>query len=172
MADFVRMLVESGERVVLYGWHREVYRIRQDRMVDLCPAMFTGTETVPQKEEAKRRFIAGETPVLIMSLRAGAGIDGLQHVCRTVVVGELDWTPGVHEQCAGRVFRDGQKDPVTAYFLIADHGAHPVVADVVNLKKLQIDGLRDPDRPLVETAAPSDAVRRLAEEFLRGEAGR
>jgi len=57
---------------------------------------------------------------------------------------------------------------VSAYFLIADHGSDPVVADVVNLKKLQIDGLRDPDRPLVETAAPGDAVRRLAEEFLKG----
>ncbi len=28
VASFVRLLVESGERVVLYGWHREVYRHR------------------------------------------------------------------------------------------------------------------------------------------------
>jgi len=168
VADFVRLLVESGEQVVLYGWHREVYHIWLDRMADLKPALFTGTESTSQKQEAKRRFLAKETPVLIMSLRAGAGVDGLQHVCKTVVYGELDWSPGVHEQGVGRVFRDGQKDPVSAYFLIADHGSDPVVADVVNLKKLQIDGLRDPDRPLVETAAPGDAVRRLAEEFLKG----
>jgi len=107
VADFVRLLVESGEQVVLYGWHREVYHIWLDRMADLKPALFTGTESTSQKQEAKRRFLAKETPVLIMSLRAGAGVDGLQHVCKTVVYGELDWSPGVHEQGVGRVFRDG-----------------------------------------------------------------
>ncbi|MFH4122341.1 ATP-dependent helicase, partial [Acinetobacter baumannii] len=27
VAEFVRMLVESGESVMLYGWHRDVYNI-------------------------------------------------------------------------------------------------------------------------------------------------
>ena len=78
MADFVRLLVESGEKVVLYGWHREVYSIWLDRLKDLNPAMYTGSESVPQKDEAKRRFVAGETFVFIISLRAGAGLDGLR----------------------------------------------------------------------------------------------
>lgn len=165
VADFVRLLVESGEKVVLFGWHREVYSIWMDRLADLKPAMYTGSESGPQKDEAKRRFLAGETPVLIMSLRAGAGLDGLQGTCRTVVFGELDWSPAVHTQAIGRVHRDGQGDPVVAYFLTSTEGSDPVVMDTLGVKKAQSIGITDPYGALVERTAGSDQVRRLAEAY-------
>jgi SNF2 family DNA or RNA helicase len=168
VAEFVRLLVESGEKVVLYGWHREFYSILCDRLKDLNPALYTGTESATQKEEAKRRFVSGETPVLIMSLRSGAGLDGLQAVCRTVVIGELDWSPGVLEQCIGRVARDGQADPVVVYYLLADTGSDPIISDVLQLKRQQIEGVRDPDAELVEQLdTGEDRMRRLAEGLLR-----
>jgi SNF2 family DNA or RNA helicase len=166
VAAFVRILVESGEKVVLYGWHHEVYALWRERLDDLKPVMFTGEQSIAQKEEAKRAFVEGDARVLIMSLRAGAGLDGLQAACRTVVFGELDWSPGVHEQCVGRVARDGQKDPVAAYFLIAEMGSDPVIADVLGVKTAQIEGIRDPDAALVEQQIDPDKVKRLAEAFL------
>lgn len=167
VADFVRLLVESGEKVVLFGWHRDVYSIWMDRLADLKPALYTGSESPVQKEEARKRFVEGDASVFIMSLRSGAGLDGLQFVCRTAVFGELDWSPGVHEQCAGRVHRDGQKDPVVAYFMIADGGSDPIVADVLGVKKAQIDGLRDPNVELVEKLeVDPNHVRRLAAAYL------
>jgi SNF2 family DNA or RNA helicase len=166
VADFVRLLVESGEKVLLYGWHREVYSIWNDRLKDLKPVMFTGTESPTQKEAARQAFL-GESQVLIMSLRAGAGLDGLQHKCRTVVFGELDWSPGVHEQCVGRVHRDGQPDPVMAYFLTSDFGADPVMVDVLGLKRSQIAGVRDPNAALVEDSQVDDGrIKKLAEAAL------
>jgi SNF2 family DNA or RNA helicase len=168
VADFVRLLVESGEKVVLFGWHREVYSLWLDRLSDLKPALYTGTESATQKEAARDRFLKGETPILIMSLRAGAGLDGLQQVSRTVVFGELDWSPGVHEQCVGRVHRDGQAEPVVAYFLIAEHGSDPVIADVLQLKRQQVDGVRDPYAALVESIeAGGERVKMLAETYLK-----
>lgn len=168
VAEFVRMLVESGERVVLFGWHREVYRIWLERLADLKPVLYTGSESQRQKEESKRAFIEGDSQVLIMSLRSGAGVDGLQHVCRTVVFGELDWSPGVHEQCTGRIDRDGQTSPVVAYYLIADEGSDPIVVDVLGVKRQQSEGVRNPGGPLAERGdIGEDALRRLAAEFLR-----
>jgi SNF2 family DNA or RNA helicase len=169
------LLVESGEKVVLFGWHREVYALWMDRLSDLKPALYTGTESPTQKEQARDRFINGEAPILIMSLRAGAGLDGLQHTCRTVVFGELDWSPGVHEQCVGRIHRDGQPDPVVAYFLIAEHGSDPVIADVLQLKRQQVDGVRDPYASLVERVesleAGGERVKKLAETYLKQRPG-
>ncbi len=167
VAGFVRMLVESGERVLLYGWHREVYSIWLEALEDFKPAMFTGSESPKQKEEAFKRFTTKETPLLIMSLRAGAGLDGLQHSCRTVVKGELDFSPGVHEQATGRVYRDGQPDPVVVYYLLSQDGSDPVIADVLGLKKAQIDGLREPYGKLVgEAQADPDHVRKLALRYI------
>lgn len=167
VAEFVRLLVESGERVVLFGWHREVYSLWLERLKALRPALYTGTESVAQKEEARRRFVERETDVLIMSLRSGAGLDGLQSCCRTVVFGELDWSPGVHEQCIGRVARDGQTDPVAAYFLVASSGSDPIVADVLGVKRGQIEGVRTPSGELVDALDVGGGhIRRLAEAYL------
>lgn len=168
VAEFVRLLAESGEQVLLYGWHHDCYAIWRERLADLRPVMYSGTESPAQKEASKQAFLSGESKVLIMSLRAGAGLDGLQRACRTVVFGELDWSPGVIEQCIGRVHRDGQPDPVMAYLLIADSGCDPVMVDVLGVKRGQIDGIRDPNAGLVEQLSVDPGhIRRLAESYLR-----
>lgn len=167
VAAFVRLLVESGERVVLYGWHRGVYAIWQEQLADLRPAFFTGAESPAAKEEARRRFVDGESKVLVISLRSGAGLDGLQHVSRTVVFGEIDWSPGIHVQCVGRVARDGQEEPVTTYYLLAEHGSDPVIADALGVKRGQLEPALDPDAELVtKLEVDPNHVRRLAESYL------
>ncbi|HEX4461929.1 MAG TPA: DEAD/DEAH box helicase, partial [Polyangia bacterium] len=93
VAEFVRMLVENGERVLLFGWHHDAYRIICERLAEFSPVVYTGKQSMQEKEAAKQRFIDGESSVFVMSLRSGAGLDGLQHVCKTVVFGELDWSP-------------------------------------------------------------------------------
>lgn len=86
---------------------------------------------------------------------------------RAIVFGELDWSPGVHEQCIGRIHRDGQSDPVTAYYLTARDGSDPIIADALGIKREQIAGIRDPDGQLVEKLRGSEInVRRLAQAYL------
>jgi SNF2 family DNA or RNA helicase len=168
VADFVRMLVESGEKVLLFGWHREVYRIWQEKLADLEPVFYTGSESPAAKAQAKAAFVEGSARVLVMSLRSGAGVDGLQHVCRTVVFGELDWSPGVHEQCVGRIDRDGQADPVVAYYLNSVDGSDPIVIDVLGVKRSQSEGVRNPGGPLAERVdIGENALKRLAADYLR-----
>lgn len=149
VAEFVRMLLETDERVVLFGWHHDVYAIWREKLREARPVFYTGSESPTQKDAARDAFVAGDSRVLIMSLRSGAGLDGLQDAAHVAVFG-------------------GQDEPVVAYFLVSDHGADPVMADVLNLKRQQSEPLRDPDAPLF-TEAPdtSDRVRRLAEDVLR-----
>lgn len=166
IADFIRLLVESGEKVVCFLFHRAVYDVILSKLEDLKPAMFTGSETPAEKVESRRKFMAGETKVLLISLRAGQGLDGLQKVCRTVVIGELDWSPAVLDQCVGRVFRDGQAEPVTAYFLVADDGADPLIAEKLGLKRAQAEGIRNPDHEILEEyQVDTDRAVELAKHF-------
>jgi SNF2 family DNA or RNA helicase len=167
VADFVRLIVESGEKVVLFGWHRAVYQIWNAKLGDLHPAMYTGSESAAQKAAAIQRFVTGGTDVLILSLRSGAGIDGLQDVCRVAVFGELDWAAGVLDQCLGRLHRDGQTSPVTAYYLVAEDGADPIMAEIIGLKREQADGIRDPQRDVLERLETSgDHAKKLAQFYL------
>ncbi|MGI8546878.1 MAG: DEAD/DEAH box helicase [Gemmatimonadaceae bacterium] len=172
VAEFVRLLLDAGERVVLFGWHREVYSIWLEALKDFRPQFYTGSESASQKTCSITAFTTGESPLLIMSLRSGAGVDGLQGFCHIGVFGELDWSPGVHEQCMGRFHRDGQSDSCLAYFLVAEDGADPVMAEVLGVKREQIEGVRNPDRALAERIDTCENnIQRLAREFLarRGE---
>lgn len=173
VAQFVRLLIEGGEKVVLYGWHRSVYDLWREIFTnkdqgDLKPAFYTGAESMAEKDEARRRFVEDETDLLILSLRAGAGLDGLQYKGRVVVFGELDWSPGIHHQCEGRVFRDGQKDSVAVYYLVTDEGADPVMLDTLNLKTEQSEGIvaMKADAVQVRGTDPNH-IRKLAESYLR-----
>ncbi len=167
VADFVKMLIESGESVVLFGWHRAVYDIWLDKLAAFKPAMFTGEESAVQKDESKRRFVEKETKLLIVSLRSGAGLDGLQHVCRTGVCGELDYSSGVHQQCSGRIYRDGQPDPVTMYYLNSSEGTDPIMIDILGIKKQQIEGINNPYSDVIERVDnTTNHIRRLAVQYL------
>jgi len=189
VAAFVRMLLESGEKVCLFGWHREVYDRWLTDLAEFSPAMYTGTESPVQKRKAKARFLTspdewidddlidwrGPMPVkegkgtnlLVMSLRSGAGLDGLQEHCHIAVFGELDWSPGMHDQCIGRLHRDGMDEPVVAYFLVSDEGSDPVIAETLNIKRGQGEPIRDPDRELLEAAGETgDRVKELARSIL------
>jgi SNF2 family DNA or RNA helicase len=172
VADFIRLIVDGDdEPVMVFAWHRAVYDILMAKLTDLAPAMYTGSESPGKKQEALDRFMKGETKVLLMSLRSGIGIDGLQHICRTAIFAELDWTPGIHAQSLGRLFRDGQKEPVTGIFLVAERGADPVMAETLGLKTAQLDGINDPDKPVVEEKLDDGHIRKLAQRYLE-KAGR
>lgn len=173
VAEFVKLLLESGEPIVLFGWHRAVYALWMEALAEFSPVLYTGSESAVQKTESIDRFRSGQARVLIMSLRSGAGVDGLQDYCSCVVFGELDWSPGAMEQCIGRVHRDGQEASCSAYFLVSEAGADPIMAEVLGVKREQIESVRNPDAALAERINTGDnSIRRLAREFLarRGEA--
>jgi hypothetical protein len=177
VAEFVKMLLESERKVVLFGWHRDVYDIWLRRLAAFNPVLYTGSESPAQKEESKRRFLHEDPDdeetgkdacrVFIMSLRSGAGLDGLQAVTNVAVFGELDWSPGMHDQCIGRLHRDGQGDQVIAYFLNSSIGSDPIVMDVLGIKRMQSEPLRDPDAELIQEAEDvRGRVRKLAEHVV------
>lgn len=168
VADFVSMLAESGEKVILFGWHREVFGVWLERLAHLKPVMFTGTEDGKAKQASLEAFRNGDSQVLIMSLRSGAGVDGLQHVACTAVFGELDWSPAVIEQAIGRLHRDGQLDPVFAYFLLSDSGSDPLMSELLGVKRAQLEGIRNPGLSRLERADQGiDTLRELARQVLQ-----
>lgn len=167
VAALARMLIESGEKVLLAGWHRDVYDVWLAALQDLNPVMYTGTESPAQKTRAKRDFIDGNSPLMIISLRSGAGLDGLQRVCHTLVVGELDWSPQVHKQVIGRLRRPGQQHPVDVIYTHTNGGSDPVLVEMLGLKSAQSQGIVDPFSGAQPAQHSDDSrIRKLAEAYL------
>ncbi|AYD81582.1 DNA helicase [Arthrobacter phage KBurrousTX] len=176
VAEFVRLLLESEDKIVLFGWHRAVYDIWQDLLAEFNPAMYTGSESATQKDAAAKAFTTDpECRVLLMSLRSGSGVDGLQEVSKVCVFGELDWSPQVHLQGIGRLDRDPadptvdltQVDPTVAYYLTTEDGSDPVLVETLGIKRNQSEPMLNPDGKLTPTAAPdAGRARALAMQIL------
>lgn len=170
VVKWVDMLLQQVDRLILFGWHRAVYNVWMEGLAAHRPVMYTGSESPAAKERNKQRFLSDgpdRAKVLVMSLRSGAGIDGLQEKCHTVVFGELDWSPGVHSQGIGRLFRTGQTETVLPYFLHSAEGADPPMLDALNLKTMQAQPIVNPDVDMLAPAVDTtDRVRALAAAVL------
>lgn len=166
VADYVKILLEADLPVLLAGWHREVYDVWNEELAAYKPVMYTGTESRAAKRRAKEDFVSGKSPLMLISLRSGAGLDGLQHQCRDVVIGELDWSPMIHKQLIGRLRRNGQIHQVNAHFMIANGGSDPLMVEVLGLKSSQSQGIMDPFLAPQETLNDESRMKRLAELVL------
>lgn len=166
VAEYVKILLEADLPVLLSGWHREVYDIWNECLRDFRPVMYTGTESKAQKRRAKQAFAAGDTNLMIISNRSGAGLDGLQFRCQDVVIGELDWSPAVMKQLVGRVRRTGQKDVVNVHYMIADGGSDPLMVEVLGLKSGQAHGIMNPYTQPPQQVSDETRMQRLAQMVL------
>ncbi len=172
VAEMVMEMVASGKKVLLAGWHREVYAIWEAKFKEAGVRhwMYTGSESVTGKDDSAKGFIGHNGGcVLIISNRSGAGLDGLQKVCDTVVFGELDWSPQVHGQLIGRLQRDDQMhdNGISVFYLVSDAGSDPIIASLLGIKMEQGSGITDPDIDM-ETFKLADKLSDLSEEQANG----
>lgn len=172
VAEFVKMLVESGEKVLLAGWHREFWDIVCKELAQYKIVIMTGSESPSQKDASKDAFINGDSKVIGISLRSGAGVDGLQYAASVIVIGELDPSPHAMDQLIMRLDRPGQNQHVKAFYLTVADGSDPTMMEKLNIKRGQHEGLvegKDGDAKLFEVEGPSsmERIRLSAERFLK-----
>jgi len=165
VAAFVRALLDSGEKVLLFAHHHAVMDIYRKELASYHPAFVTGRENADQKERSVSRFMQGETNLCVISLRAAAGLNLQRASC--VVFGELDWSPAVHSQAEDRAHRIGQEDSILCYYLVAPQGSDRDMQDALGLKVsqfVQLMGDKTPEFDAVQRAQM--AAKRHMERML------
>lgn len=168
VAALVRIILKNNKPVLLSGWHRDVYDIWIKELDEFNPVLYTGTENPSVKEESKRKFVSGETNLMLISNRSGIGLDGLQHRCSDVVIGELDFSPKVPAQIIARVNRDGRNtdERVTVYYPVCEYGSDPPIIEILGLKTEQSHGIVDPLEDIVSNYTDESRIKKMAENYL------
>ncbi len=168
VCQFVRALLEAGEKVLLFAHHHKVMDTYKKELKAFAPTFITGRETGGQKEEGVRRFMEGKTDLCCISLRAASGLNLQRAGC--VVFGELDWSPAVHSQAEDRAHRMGQEDSLLCYYLVSPGGSDMDMQEALGLKVSQFVSLMGDTPPTPEEAALGAGMARrhvqhLAERF-------
>lgn len=165
VCQFVRALLENGERVLLFAHHHAVMDRYREELKVFHPVFITGRETGAQKEEAAACFMEGKTDLCCVSLRAASGLNLQRASC--VVFGELDWSPAVHSQAEDRAHRIGQKDSLLCYYLVSPRGSDADIQEALGLKVSQFLGLMGENaQPPALIQADADYARRYVEKLM------
>jgi SWI/SNF-related matrix-associated actin-dependent regulator 1 of chromatin subfamily A len=147
IADFLA----SDEPLVVFAGHREVQELLIERFPDALHLL--GRDSIRAREDAVRAFQAGEGQLLVCATRvAGQGITLTR--ASNVAFLDLEWTPALHDQAEDRCHRIGQRDAVTAWYLLAAKTIDETMLELVDAKRRVVgavtDGRRDADEAMIE----------------------
>lgn len=99
-----------------------------------------GGTAVREREAMVRRFQSGETPVFLLSLRAGGTGLNLTQADHVIHVDRW-WNPAVEEQATDRAYRIGQTRPVQVHRFVTQGTIEERIAELLGRKRQLADAV-------------------------------
>jgi hypothetical protein len=156
--------LESEEPLVVFASHREV----QERILGRFPDALhvVGADTAQQRDAAVQAFQDPNGPHLIVCSTRVAGQGITLTRASNVAFLDLEWSPAMHDQAEDRTHRIGQRDAVTAWYLLAAETIDESMAEVLARKRGIVGAVTDGKRDESEAVVQS-VVRALRGKPLR-----
>jgi len=124
--------METGRKLVVFAHHKEV--VAHFAQALGAPSI-TGDTSAQEREDAVMRFqTQPECRILVCNIRAG-GVGITLTAASDVLFVEQDWNPGTHEQAEDRVYRMGQTEPCTAWYLLGQDTIDEDIYDLIEQKR-------------------------------------
>ncbi len=134
IASHAREFLDSAEikKLIVFFYHKEACRIFAEALKDLGSVMITGDVPMEQRHELVTRFQTDPSCQVIVGTIGAMGTGFTLHAADTVIMGELDWRPGIIAQAEDRSHRIGQKRSVLCqYFLFEDSVDSKMIGDII-----------------------------------------
>lgn len=151
IADFLA----SEEPLVVFAHHQEIQEAVLGRFPDALHLL--GRDGAGARDAAIRAFQEPDGPHLLVCSTAVASQGITLTRATNVCFLELEWSPAIHDQAEDRVHRIGQRDAVTAWYLLAAETIDETMARLIERKRDLVaavtDGRERDDEPLVEAVA-------------------
>ena len=142
VSDLVETIVEEGESVLIFtqfvsmGHLLERHLAAPGRPVEFLD----GSVPIAARQAMVDRLQSGETPVLVISVKAGG--TGLNLTRATHVVHyDRWWNPAVEDQASDRAWRIGQDRPVQVHRLICEGTVEDRIAQMLTAKRTLADAV-------------------------------
>ena len=145
LEEVVRDAMEGGHRMLIFSQFTQMLARIAERLKGMKVPYDYLDGSTPAMERIRlvRQFNAGDTPVFLISLKAGG--TGLTLTGADMVI-HFDpwWNPAVEDQATDRAYRIGQKNKVQVYKMIARHTVEEKIYELQEKKKGLIDQMIAP----------------------------
>jgi SWI/SNF-related matrix-associated actin-dependent regulator of chromatin subfamily A-like protein 1 len=141
---WIEDFLASGEALVVFARHVEV----QQAVLARFPAALhlLGGDSLAAREASIASFqdLAGPGLIVCATRVAAQGITLTR--ASNVAFLELEWTPAIHDQAEDRCHRIGQRDAVTAWYLLAAETIDETMARLIQRKREIVGAVTDGHR--------------------------
>lgn len=139
---WIHDFLESGEPLVLFARHVEVQQAVLERFPDALHLL--GADSIDAREAAVRAFQDEQDapPLIVCATRVAAQGITLTRASNVAFL-ELEWTPAMHDQAEDRCHRIGQRDAVTAWYLLAAGTIDETMARLIARKRGLVAAVTD-----------------------------
>lgn len=141
--EFVSDLLAAGEKVVVFGWHREVLAGLVEMFSDVGAVLVDGAVDPGVRAEYVDRFQSEPgCRVFVGSIRA-VGVGVTLTAASNVVFAEQGWTPADMDQAVARCHRIGQRSGVVGWLLLTQNTIDERIARIIESKRLMVGKVTD-----------------------------
>jgi SWI/SNF-related matrix-associated actin-dependent regulator 1 of chromatin subfamily A len=155
---WIEDFLASGEPLVVFARHLEVQRAVMARFPAALHLL--GEDSLIRREETIRAFQEPDGPRLIVCATRVAAQGITLTRASNVAFLELEWTPAMHDQAEDRCHRIGQRDAVTAWYLLAANTIDETMARLIQRKRAIVAAVTD-GRVLEADGLVESVVREL-----------
>jgi SWI/SNF-related matrix-associated actin-dependent regulator 1 of chromatin subfamily A len=138
---WIEDFLASGEALVVFARHVEVQHAVVRRYPDALHLL--GEDSIEARERSIAAFQQPDGPQLIVCATRvaaqGITLTRASNVCFL----ELEWTPAIHDQAEDRCHRIGQRDAVTAWYLLAAETIDETMARLIEVKRELVAAVTD-----------------------------
>lgn len=139
VVDFIRELLDQGEPVVVYAYHRRIIDELTTKFKSYNPVVITGSTSAINRNKAIKRFQQGVTDLFIGQISAAGSAVTLSR-SNEVVLAELVYDAGALSQVSDRCISMVKKEPVRISYFVAKGYDKQVLRSVV-IKAKTIDAV-------------------------------
>ena len=135
-ADYAVQLARSAGKVVFFAKHLDVMDTAEEVFAkrDVRFTSIRGDQTATARQAAIDTFVNDPDCAVIVCSLTAAGVGINLQVASNVVLAELSWTNAEQTQAIDRVHRIGQREPVTAWRIIAAQTIDAKIAELIDSK--------------------------------------
>lgn len=138
ITEWIEDFLSTGEKLVVFGHHKEMV---QGLAAKFNAPYIDGSRTAQQRQDAVDRFQNDAScKLIVLNMQAG-GVGLTLTAASNVVFTELAWTPALHKQAEDRCHRIGQKNAVTAWYLLAHDTMDEEIAELLDKKQVITDAI-------------------------------
>ena len=137
---WIHDFLASGEPLMVFARHVEVQEAVIERFPDALHLL--GRDAVAGREATIAAFQGGEANLLVCATRVAAQGITLTRASNVAFL-ELEWTPAMHDQAEDRCHRIGQRDAVTAWYLLAADTIDETMAALLQRKREIVDAITE-----------------------------